>query len=268
MSAPLGALARGTTALVTGASRGFGFEIARRLCREGCQVIGVARDRAALEESTGRLREEGGKAIGIPADVSRVEDVEQVFHEVRRHFGTLSAVVNCAGIPGPYGPVGVAGVQPWWETIEVHVRGALHTMSLALPMMMSQGSGRIINIVSPAGTKVFAGLSAYCVAKSALIRLTEHVAAESKDHAIFAFAVDPGIVHTKLTEDTLSSPDAQKWVPHFVSFMRRISETQDRAVGMARCSERCIALLSGRFDGMSGRYLPIDQDLVVTESAS
>ena len=103
-------------------------------------------------------------------------------------------------------------------------------------------------------------LSAYCVAKAAQIRLTEHVDAEGRAHGIRAFAIQPGTIITDMAHDSMSDPEARKWTPFLVDHLKAILD-EDPAAGLRRVGEFAVALASGRFDILSGRYLDIDWDL-------
>jgi NAD(P)-dependent dehydrogenase (short-subunit alcohol dehydrogenase family) len=98
------------------------------------------------------------------------------------------------------------------------------------------------------------------VGKATQIRLTQHVAAEGKEHGISAFAIEPGTVFTELAAGTIASPEAQRWLPGMLTALQEIRERDDPAVGLARCGQMCVDLASGRFDGLSGSYLTPQDD--------
>ena len=104
-------------------------------------------------------------------------------------------------------------------------------------------------------------LSAYCVGKAAQIRLTELLAVETRDMGISVFAIDPGFVITALAEQTIASPDAQRWLPDMVKRLQARKQETDAGVDLARCQQRCVDLASGRYDELSGRYMVLDDDL-------
>jgi NAD(P)-dependent dehydrogenase (short-subunit alcohol dehydrogenase family) len=117
-------------------------------------------------------------------------------------------------------------------------------------------------IVSAIGSHVVApNLSAYCVGKAAQVRLTQLAAAETKEHGVSVFAIDPGFVFTALAEQTMNSPDAQKWLPGMVGRLRARKDAPDGDRDLARCAQRCVDLASGRYDALSGNYMELDDDL-------
>jgi NAD(P)-dependent dehydrogenase (short-subunit alcohol dehydrogenase family) len=90
--------------------------------------------------------------------------------------------------------------------------------------------------------------------------LTEQVAAEVKQQGISTFAIEPGTVYTEMAESTINDPDAQRWVPGMLEVLKQVREKEDPAKGFARCAAMCIRLASGRYDGLSGRYLTPEDD--------
>jgi NAD(P)-dependent dehydrogenase (short-subunit alcohol dehydrogenase family) len=125
-----------------------------------------------------------------------------------------------------------------------------------LPGMIGRRRGRIVNIVSGAAANPFTYFSAYVASKTALARFSECLAAEVSPHGISVFAVDPGTVRTAMSEYSLTSKEGQKWLPWF----RRLFD-EGLSVGPERAAQRIVELASGKFDGLSGRFLPMAEDL-------
>jgi NAD(P)-dependent dehydrogenase (short-subunit alcohol dehydrogenase family) len=250
----------GQVAIVTGAGRGFGRAIALRLAAEGAAVAVVSRTRAQLDQVVAQIESAGGRGLATPGDVTRRDDVARVADAAASRFGPVSLLVSNAGVPGPFGPIGVVNPDDWWSSQELHVRAPLLFASAVLPGFHARGGGRIIIVASRGGIEVAPCLSAYCVGKSTQIRLAQHLAAEGKEHGVSAFAIEPGTVITDMAEYTLNSPDAQRWVPHMLESLREIKAKSDPAQGLARCAEMCARLASGQYDGLSGRYLCPEDD--------
>ncbi len=254
----------GEVAIVTGAGRGFGKEIAKRLAREGAAVTLVARNRAELDETAGEIAAAGGKAFAATADVTDRDGVERVVAAAEAHFGPATLLVNNAGLDRPFGPIGMIDPDEWWATHAIHVRGPLLFMSAVLPAMRARRKGHIVNIASLGGKEVTANMSAYCVGKATEIRLTEHVAAETRGDGVGVFAIEPGTAITSMGASTLANPEAQKWIPGGIAFLTAVQEAQrDPAVREAvfqRCGDMVVSLLSGRYDALSGSYLEPQDD--------
>ncbi len=259
----------GQIALVTGASRGIGRAIALHLAAAGAAVALVARSKDRLAEVAREIRAQGGVAGAFCAEVTARAEVEAAVAAATEQLGPISILVNNAGRAKPYGPIGVVDPDAWWETQAIHVRGALLFMHAVIPSMQARSAGRIINVASRGGVEIAPMLSAYCVAKAAQIRLTEHVDAEGRAHGIRAFAIQPGTIITDMAHDSIADPEAQKWTPFLVDHLKAILD-EDPAAGLRRVGEFVVALASGRHDILSGRYLDIawDLDALAREAAA
>jgi NAD(P)-dependent dehydrogenase (short-subunit alcohol dehydrogenase family) len=251
----------GQVAIVTGAGRGFGRAIAARLAAEGAAVTLTARTGAQLSEAIAAIEADGGQALAVAADVTNRDDVARVVSETRERFGNTTLLVNNAGVPDPFGPLWAIDPERWWEAQSVHLRAPMLFLREVLPAMIEARSGRVI-IVSAVGSRVVApNLSAYCVGKAAQVRLTQLAAAEAKDHDVSVFAIDPGFVFTALADQTMNSPDAQRWLPGMVGRLRARKDAPEGDRDLARCAQRCVDLASGRYDALSGHYMELDDDL-------
>lgn len=254
----------GEVAIVTGAGRGFGREIARRLAREGAAVTLVARGASEIEEGAAEIRAAGGKAFAATADVTDRAAVEAAVTAAEAELGPISLLVNNAGRDTPFGPIGHVDPDDWWATHAIHVRGPLLFMSAVLPGMRERGKGHIVNIASLGGLVVEPNMSAYAVGKATEIRLTQHVAAETKGQGIAVFAIEPGTVITAMGAATLENPEAQRWLPRGIEFLKMVQASEQqpgkRQAVFDRCGDMVVSLLSGRYDALSGRYLEPGDD--------
>jgi NAD(P)-dependent dehydrogenase (short-subunit alcohol dehydrogenase family) len=251
----------GRSALVTGGGRGFGRAIASALAGAGAAVTITGRTASELDETVAMIEADGGRAAAARGDVRNPDDVSAAVAHATKSFGPVDLLVNNAGVDGPYGPVGVVDPVAWWAAMEVHLRAPLLFMSAALPNMRSRGQGTIVNIVSKGAVRVERNLSAYCTGKAAATRLTEHVGAETRGSGIAAFALHPGDAVTAFAHATLTNPDAQRWRPEMIDILKEWQKTVDSEGALKRCGEVCIALASGAYDGLSGRYIEAEQDL-------
>lgn len=247
-------------AIVTGGGRGIGKSIALEIARAGASVAVVSRTRSQLEEVVEEIKALGSEAIAIVADVSDRQAVEQGVQATEAQFGPISILVNNAGLAGPFGPIGIVDPDAWWSAQAVHVRGTLLFMSAVLPAMREQGSGCIVNISSRGGLMVGPNLSAYCVAKATVIRLTEHVDAEAKSDGVRAFVVQPGTIATDMARDSINDPEAKKWVPFLVDDLESIID-EDPEPKLTRLGKQIVALASGDYDPLAGAYLDLEEDL-------
>jgi NAD(P)-dependent dehydrogenase (short-subunit alcohol dehydrogenase family) len=259
---------QGEVALVTGAGRGFGEAIALALAAEGAAVTLFARSKDQLDALVGRIAEAGGRALAVAGDVTARADVERAVAETKAAFGPVTVLVNNAGIPGPFGPIGVVDPEEWWAAQAIHVKAPFMFMGAVMPDMRAMKRGRIINVASLGGTIVRFAMSAYGVGKCAEIRLTEHAALEGKEDGIFAFAIHPGLAHTGLADATLNSPEAQKWAPKMIETVKHRRATVDSTISLKRCAEMCVDLASGDYDVLTGRYLTPEDNLAALKAAA
>jgi 3-oxoacyl-[acyl-carrier protein] reductase len=250
----------GQVAIVTGAGRGIGRGLAVRFATEGAAVAVTSRTKAQLDETLARIAAAGGRGLAVAGDVTKREDVARVVGETEKRFGEITLLVNNAGLAGPYGPVGVVDPDAWWTAQKVHILAPFLFMSAVLPRMIERGMGHILNISSPRSHRLTANLSAYSLGKTAQNRLTELVANELKDSGVKVFAVDPGSIMTDMADETMSSPDARRWVPQMVERLQELKAKQAPDDGMQWCADRCVALAAGRYDALSGRYIDRTDD--------
>lgn len=251
----------GGTAIVTGAGRGFGRAIATRLAREGFAVALTARSEAQLAEVAAEITASGGRSLALAADVTDRAAVVRVVEEAERQLGSITLLVNNAGVPGPFGPLWATDPDEWWASQAVHIRAPLLFLRAMLPGMTQRRSGRVIVVSAKASRLVAPNLSAYCVGKIAQTRIVEEVAAETREYGMAAFAIDPGFVFTELAAQTMSSPDAQRWLPGMVARVGEKRDDPNAAADLALCAQRCVDLASGRYDRLSGRYFEMTDDL-------
>lgn len=252
---------QGQVALVTGAGRGFGRAIAKRLAAEGAAVAVTARTRSQLDGVVAEIEATGGRALAVAADVTDRAAVAHVVGEARTRLGTLSLFINNAGVPGPFGPMWELDPEAWWHSQGVHIRAPLLFLREVLPPMINRESGRVIIVSAIASRMVAPYLSAYCVGKIAQTRIVEELAAETKGRGVSAFAIDPGFVFTGIAEETMSSPDAQRWLPQMVGRLRARKDEKGGDTDLYRCAQRCVDLASGKYDVLSGRYMELTDDL-------
>jgi NAD(P)-dependent dehydrogenase (short-subunit alcohol dehydrogenase family) len=237
---------KGQIAIVTGGGRGIGRAIARGLAGAGASVAVVARSLDQLAGTVEDIVKMGGRAVAVPADVSDPEAIGRMLLEVERALGPVDLLVNNAGVSGPFGPIAQTDPGEWWRCQEVNLRGPLLCNRAVLPGMVARRRGRVINIASGSGTIAIPYLSAYIVSKTALIRLTEILAAEVAGHGIRVFAIEPGTVRTAMADYALQSEAGRRWLPWF----KEIFE-QGRDVPPEHAARLVTLLASGRADTLS-----------------
>ena len=188
----------GRAALVTGGSRGIGRATASLLARGGARVGLCARNAADVEAAAQALREAGGEAIAVPADVADPRQADAAVQACLERFGRLDILVNNAGIRHD-GLLLRMRDEDWDRVMAVNLKGAFHCARAALRGMVRQRGGRIINVTSVVAVSGNAGQANYVAAKAGLIGFTKAVALEVASRGITVNAVAPGFIETGMT---------------------------------------------------------------------
>ena len=188
------------TALVTGASRGIGAAIAKKLAARGFMVIiNYGHSSAAAEEVKNQIEQAGGQAVLMQGDVSSGDDVDRMFKDIKKTWGRLDVLVNNAGINRDTLLVRMKEDQ-WDAVLSTDLKSVFFTTKAAASLMMRQRSGSIINIASVVGITGNAGQANYAAAKAGVIGFTKSVAKELAARGIRVNAIAPGFIETDMTD--------------------------------------------------------------------
>lgn len=211
-------------AIITGASRGLGFEIAKAYAARGVRLIIAARGEDALSAAEAELARQT-EVVALALDVS--QDAELLVQAGLDRFGRIDVLVNNASELGP-SPMPALEAYPWEElerVYRVNVLAPLHLTQLVLPGMKERGEGVIINVSSDAGVEAYPGWGGYGSSKAALEHISRTLAAELEDDGIRVYAVDPGDMNTEMHRlaepgvDLSDLPDPAASAPAFVSLV-------------------------------------------------
>jgi 3-oxoacyl-[acyl-carrier protein] reductase len=188
----------GRVALVTGAGRGIGEAIARTLAAAGARVAALSRTEANAQQVAHQIREAGGEALAIAADVADASAVEKAIETVLERWERLDILVNNAGITRDTLLLRMKD-EDWDRVLEVNLRGAFIATRAALKPMLRQRWGRILNISSVVGLTGNIGQANYVASKAALIGFTRTIALEVGSRNITCNAIAPGLIETDMT---------------------------------------------------------------------
>ena len=215
-------------AIVTGAGRGIGKAIAQKLAAEGAKVA-VADLLLDNAESTVReIQASGGEAMAIKADVTQAEDVAAMVETVQERYGQIDALVNNAGWD-KVEPFLESTPETWDKVININLKGVFYTCQAVLPVMIRQGSGKIVNIGSDAGRVGSSGEAVYSATKGGVIAFTKTLAREMAKHKINVNVVSPGPADTPLFQEIAGyNPKITSALERAIPF-RRLAEPEDIA---------------------------------------
>jgi NAD(P)-dependent dehydrogenase (short-subunit alcohol dehydrogenase family) len=237
-------------ALVTGGGRGLGRSFAVALARTGMNVAVASRNPGELDATVALLRAVGIEAIGVPTDVSEEAEVRRLVATTEAKLGPIDLLINGAAVSMPFGPTWETDPQEWWRNIEINLKGPMLCSHLVAKGMVQRQRGRIINVASTAGTLSIAYMNAYVTAKTALIRFTEVLAAELRQHSVYAFSIQPGTVKTAMAEQLMQSEAGKRWLPWFKKIFDEGRDDSSRPG-----EELVVYLASGKGDSLTGRFL-------------
>jgi len=241
---------RDKIALITGASKGMGKEIALQFCEEGATVVFASRSAERLRVLSDQVNEKGGNAFAVSMDVTDPVSVQNAVDRTVQEFGRLDIMVNNAGVTMTL-PSTDLTVAQWRRAVETDLFGVFYGCQSAGRQMIAQRGGCIINVSSIFGRNAAPMRAAYCSSKAAVDMLTRVLAVEWAEHHVRVNAIAPGYVRTELVQDLIERKvfaleDIEKRTPQ-----RRIGEVDDIA-------QAAVFVASDAASFMTGSILTID----------
>ena len=206
--------------LITGASSGIGEACARLLAQKGARVVLGARRSDRLQALAGEIREAGGNAEYQRLDVTSREDSQRFIDFSLERFGRIDVLINNAGVM-PLSPLEALKVEEWDRMIDVNIRGVLHGIAAALPVMQAQRSGQFINVASIGAYSVVPTGAVYCATKYAVRAISEGLRQEVGGD-IRVTLVSPGVVESELAESISDAPTRE-----LIEAYRQVAITPD-----------------------------------------
>jgi NAD(P)-dependent dehydrogenase (short-subunit alcohol dehydrogenase family) len=193
----------GKVALITGAGSGMGRAAALLFAAEGARVGALDLRPEQLDETVTAIRERGGEALALPADVSRPEQLHDAVERLVGAWGRLDTVFANAGINGVWAPIDEIEPDEWDRTLAINLKGTYLTFKYTVPYLKRQG-GAVVITSSVQGTRVFspAGSTAYACSKAAQVTLMKKMALELAKYGVRVNAVCPGATDTSINQTT------------------------------------------------------------------
>ena len=243
---------KGKTAIVTGASRGIGLGIAIAFAREGANVVVNGRTLEEAQQGAKTIEADGYKAMAFQADVTKLAEIDAMVEATVKEYGRLDILVNNAGIEAHPALLKDISEEQWDRVLNVNLKGVFLCCKAAIPQMMKQNKGRIININSLAGRRMtFFGSADYTASKHGGIGLTQHLAWELADSQITVNAICPGATLTPLAEHQ-STPEYREMVAKRLIPLGRWCTPQDIASAAVYFASDVADMVTGQIIDVDG----------------
>jgi len=244
-------------ALVTGGASGIGRASALAFAKEGARVVVVDLTNEAGEETVRQIREAGGDACFVRADVSRTKDVEEMVKKTVQLYGRLDCALNNAGVDGMlFTRIAEYKEQAWDQVISINLKGTWLCMKYEIIQMLEGGGGSIVNMSSTAGLVGSAvGNSAYVASKHGIVGLTKTVALEYGLQRIRINAVCPALTRTPMAEKLLGGDPQREAQLSALSPMGRLANPEEVAAAVVWLSSDSASYVTGQALAVDGGHV-------------
>lgn len=243
----------GKTALVTGAGRGIGRAVAKKLAEQGAYVyLNYQGSKEAAQAAVAEIMQSGGSAEAVQCDVADFQACGEMIDRIIKQSGRLDILVNNAGITKD-GLLMKMTEEDFDRVLDVNLKGTFHTIRHASRYLLKQRSGRIINIASVSGILGNAGQANYSASKAGVIGLTKSVARELAPRGILVNAIAPGYVDTEMTSG----------LPDKVKEQMLAQIPLKRAAAPEEIADVVLFLASGQSSYMTGQVLSVDGGMAI-----
>lgn len=236
--------------LVTGSSRGIGAATARVLADRGAKVVvNYHSNEEAAEETATEVRERGGEALVVQADVREAQDVDRMVDTIHEEWGRIDVLVNNANMPFAKKPIAEMSWAEFSQKVMDELEAAFRVSTTVLPEMVEQSYGRIVYVSSGLGDHPAPGFAAHGTAKAALDSFSRYVAQEYGEHGITANVIAPGLVETDATEDRV---DQVRDAVAEQTPLGRVAQPDDVARAIAAYASDDATFLTGTYTPVNG----------------
>ena len=248
-------LLAGKVAIITGASEGLGFEIAKQFILQGASLCICSRDKRKISLAESELKKMVGKSQSIFSMVVDVSDNnrcdEFIMDAINRYQG-IDILVNNAGVYGPFGEVTQENWSDWIQALQINIFGSVYMSSRVIPIMKKNMKGKIIQLSGGGATNPLPFISAYACSKAAIVRYAETLAEELRDYNIDVNSIAPGPLNTRMLEMVLEAgPDTVGYDFYEKSKKQKATGGVSLEVG----AKLAVFLASEKINGISGKLI-------------
>ncbi|MED5338981.1 MAG: SDR family oxidoreductase [Pseudomonadota bacterium] len=248
-------LLAGKVAIITGASEGLGFEIARQFILQGASLCVCSRDRRKISLAESELKRIAGKSQSVSSmtvDVSDSNRCDEFIADAINKHQKIDILVNNAGVYGPFGEVNQENWSDWIQALQINIFGSVYMSSLVVPIMKKNMKGKIIQLSGGGATNPLPFISAYACSKAAIVRYAETLAEELRDHNIDINSIAPGPLNTNMLEMVLEAG------PETVGYDFYEKSKKQKATGgvpLEVGARLAVFLASEKSNGISGKLI-------------
>ncbi|WP_350015888.1 SDR family oxidoreductase [Rhodanobacter sp. IGA1.0] len=246
----------GKIALVTGASRGIGAEIARLFAAQGAHVIVSSRKQVDCQRVVDEIVAAGGSAEALACHIGEMEQITALFAHLEASHGRLDVLVNNAATNPHFGPITETDPAIFQKTVDVNIRGYFYMSSHGAKLMARHGSGSIINVASVNGVVPGFQQGIYSITKAAVISMTRAFAAECAESGVRCNALLPGLTDTKFASVLVNTPAILKQALAHVP-MRRVAQPSEMAGAALYLASAAASYTTGAAINVDGGYLSV-----------
>jgi NAD(P)-dependent dehydrogenase (short-subunit alcohol dehydrogenase family) len=254
MSTPPSFDLSGKIAIVTGASRGIGAEIAKLLAAQGAHVIVSSRKQADCQAVVDEIAGTGGSAEAMACHIGEMEQIEALFTQVAQKHGRLDVLVNNAATNPYFGHILDTEPSVFQKTVDVNIRGYFYMSTHGARLMANSGGGSIINVASVNGVVPGFQQGIYSITKAAVISMTKAFAVECAEQGVRCNALLPGLTDTKFASVLVNTPAILKQALAHVP-MRRVAQPSEMAGAVLYLASDAASYTTGAVLNVDGGYL-------------